>query len=306
MDFADYRSCRLCPRECGANRLQGETGYCHCTAELQISAICVHTGEEPVINGKQGICNVFFSHCNLQCIYCQNRQISDNRREVPSRYPQLAQAVDAIAHSLDQGVHAVGFVSPAPFLPHVKAIIEDLHQRGYSPVTVYNSNGYDRPEELQKLEGLIDIYLPDLKYMDAGLARDWSDAADYPEKAKLALQEMYRQKGTTLRMRDELTAESGLIVRHLVMPGQADDSIRLLEWLADACSPRLHLSLMSQYTPLPAVQHHPLLGRSLNESEYRRVVTAAEQAGFTRGWTQEFSSRHFYVPNFDCERPFGE
>lgn len=306
MNNAEYRSCNLCPRECGANRLAGETGYCNCTAELQIASICAHTGEEPVISGEHGICNVFFSHCNLQCIYCQNRQISDNRLRVPSRYPQVTQAVDAIVQCLDSGCHAVGFVSPAPFLPHMKAILQQLHKRGYHPVTVYNSNGYDKVEELRKLEGMIDIYLPDVKYMDDVLAREWSGAEDYPIVSQQAILEIYRQKGATLRMRDEHTAESGLIVRHLVLPGQAADSIRVLQWLAESCSPRIHLSLMSQYTPIAAVGHHPLLQRTLTENEYLEVVNAAEQLGFTRGWTQAFSSRHFYLPDFDAAEPFAD
>lgn len=302
--YPEFSHCTLCPRSCGVNRNSGETGFCNADAGVHIASICIHHGEEPVISGKNGICNVFFSHCNLQCLYCQNYQISNNQQTGNDELNNIEGAVQKIISCLDQGCCAVGFVSPTHFLPHAKAIIRKLHARGYHPIFVYNSNGYDSVSELKQLEGLIDIYLPDFKYFSEDNAREWSEAEDYPAMAKKAILEMYRQKGATLRMRDELHAESGLIVRHLVLPGCADESISILEWLAEHCSPRIHLSLMSQYAPTTYVRNHRSLGRSLQKEEYQRVVQAADRLGFTYGWTQEFSSQDHYLPDFNKDQPF--
>lgn len=302
--FPEYSHCTLCPHACGVDRNKGKTGFCQADGELHIASVCVHKGEEPAIMGTGGICNVFFSHCNLQCIFCQNYQISRNTGGFKDSIVRLEEAVEIIIKILDQGCQSLGFVSPTHFLPHVKAIIQALHERNYFPVTVYNTNAYDNPLELRSMEGLIDIYLPDFKYSDPEKAAQWSGAADYPEAARKAILEMFRQKGATLRMRNETLAESGMIIRHMVMPGCADESIEILEWLAEHCSPRLHLSLMSQYAPTAHVRDHSPLNRCLLEEEYRKVVDAAEKLGFTRGWTQEFSSAAHYLPDFEKEQPF--
>jgi putative pyruvate formate lyase activating enzyme len=296
--------CMICPRYCGVNRNMEKQGYCRTGAGYHISSICIHRGEEPVISGANGICNIFFSHCNLQCIYCQNFQISRNKGLVEERIMTLDEVVESVISCLNKGAEAVGFVTPSHFVPHVKAIIEKLHSRGKYPVTVYNSNGYDTVESLRSLEGLIDVYLPDLKYASASLSKSLSDASDYSEVAKKAIAEMYRQKGSSVIVSDDGQAVNGLIIRHLVLPGQMDDSIAILKWIAEELSPSLHISLMSQYYPTSCMINLPQLNRKITEEEYTAVEKAMEGFGFYNGWIQEMTSSHTYKPDFLKGNPF--
>jgi putative pyruvate formate lyase activating enzyme len=294
----------ICPRKCGVNRNAGELGYCRTDAGYHIGSICLHRGEEPAISGEFGICNIFFSHCNLQCLYCQNYQISRNSITAQDRIMTLDEVLNAVKHCLDQGAEAVGFVTPSHFIPHVRAIINALHASGYYPVTVYNSNGYDSVDMLRELEGLVHVYLPDFKYADPGTAGRFSGAPDYPEKAGLALKEMFRQKGSTLVIHENGQAVNGLIIRHLVLPGQAEDSVRVLQWIAEELSPSLYLSLMSQYYPTSCMSGHSVLSRTITEKEFNRVTEAAESLGFYRGWVQELNSSQTYRPDFSRIHPF--
>jgi len=301
--FAPLVSCIICPRDCAVDRLHGETGVCGSNAAFNISSICIHHGEEPVISGVNGICNVFFSRCNLSCVYCQNYQISCNHGKVNEHEMQLDEIVDSIIKLLDQGCHAVGFVSPSHYIPHVKAIIESLRLSGRNPVFVYNTNGYDKVEEIRKLESYIDIYLPDYKYSDNQLARQLSKVADYQQVAFLAIKEMYRQKGSTLVMNENGYAEKGLIIRHLVLPGNIENSLNVLRDIADI-STSIAVSLMAQYWPTPVVAHHPTLGHTLSAGEYEIVKAELESLGFYKGWVQELESNNHYRPDFDCDNPF--
>jgi putative pyruvate formate lyase activating enzyme len=300
----ELESCKCCPRNCGVNRLAGKTGYCKSDASYSISSICCHKGEEPVINGKNGICNIFFSHCNLQCIYCQNYQISRNKSGILEDKLQLPQIIDQILALLDEGCESVGFVSPSHFIPQVKSIIYALQSLGKKPIFVYNTNGYDKPETLRQLEGLIDIYLPDFKYWDAAIAGKYSDAADYPEVAKAAIKEMYRQKGSSLIIDDNGQAVWGLLIRHLVLPGQTEDSKAILRFIAEELSPSLHISLMSQYYPTEQVTNHPELSKFLTRDEYESVVAEMERLGLVNGFLQEMESQANYQPNFQKQHPF--
>jgi putative pyruvate formate lyase activating enzyme len=283
--------------------LQGKVGVCGSDAGFNISSICIHHGEEPVISGTNGICNVFFSRCNLSCIYCQNYQISCNRGKVSETQMQLKEVVDSIIRNLEQGCHAVGFVSPSHYIPHVKAIIETLRLQGYKPVFVYNTNGYDKVEEIQALESYIDIYLPDYKYSDNNLAQKFSKVTDYQQSALLVIKEMYRQKGSTLVMNENGYAEKGLIIRHLVLPGNIENSINVLRDIADI-STSIAVSLMAQYWPTPAVLSHPILGKPLSSEEYEIVRTECENLGFYKGWIQEMESSDHYLPDFESDNPF--
>ena len=296
--------CILCPRECGVNRLAGQTGYCLSDAGYHIGSICIHRGEEPAISGANGICNIFFSHCNLQCLFCQNYQISRNRKNTNTKPMALEEVVDTVTGILDQGIESVGFVTPTHFLPHVKAIIHSIQEMGYHPVTVYNTNGYDKPESIRTLEGLIDVYLPDLKYSDTTLAKSFSDAADYPDTARKAIREMYRQKGKSVIFGENGQALNGLIIRHLVLPGQQGDSISILRWLAEELSPEVYISLMSQYYPTSCVSKHPLLGRRITVKEYNEVVEVMHALGFGNGWIQNPDSDATYQPDFLNDYPF--
>ena len=300
----DLRDCACCPRECHANRLDGRLGYCRTGAGFSLGAICLHRGEEPAIGGAAGICNVFFTRCNMQCVYCQNYQISRNRGEILEHPLLLPEVVHEIERILERGVKCVGFVSPSHCIPQMKAVIRALEGRRPKPVFVMNTNAYDKPDALRSLEGMVDIYLPDLKYMDADLAARWSDAPDYPEVAAAALREMYRQKGSYVMLDGEGRAESGLIVRHLVLPGQIENSKRCLRWIAEELSPSVHVSLLAQYQPTPPVADHPDLGRRLRPEEYQEVVDELHRLGFYRGWTQGLSSADNFNPDFWRQHPF--
>jgi putative pyruvate formate lyase activating enzyme len=297
-------NCRLCPRECGADRLSGEQGYCKSDAGFNISSICIHKGEEPVISGKKGICNIFFSHCNLQCIYCQNHTISGNTFPVLNRYFTLEEVINTICETLEKSENIVGFVSPSHNIMQVIAIIKGLHRIGRYPVFVYNTNGYDKVKSLRLLEKYVHVYLPDFKYMDPIMAMKYSQANNYPEIVKAAIKEMYRQKGATLLVNNEGIAESGIIIRHLILPGEIEQSIKVLKYIAEEISPDLNISLMSQYFPTPKVNRHPELSRTLTMDEYNRVLDAFNAYGFYRGWTQALESNSFYRPDFGVNEPF--
>jgi putative pyruvate formate lyase activating enzyme len=298
-------NCTLCPRECRINRFEGATGYCGTDSGMNIASICVHRGEEPSISGNDGICNIFFSGCNLHCIYCQNHEISRTDSVIGREGMAFETVLDRIEEILLSGINAVGFVSPSHVVPQVKAIIKGLHSRGLHPITVYNTNSYDKTETIRSLSGIIDVYLPDLKYVTFDLASEYSDASDYPEVALGAIREMYYQKGSTLRLDENGRAENGMLLRHLVLPGHVEESLRVLRTIAEELSPGVHLSLMSQYYPTYHVKNHRVLNRSLYKSEYETVVKEMEILGFRNGFVQEIQSSNSYLPDFNEENPFG-
>lgn len=302
----DLEPCNMCPRNCNAMRLSGEPGYCKAGDGFNISSICIHRGEEPPISGNKGICNIFFTNCNLQCKYCQNHQISFNCLNHAADRMSFEEVLMQIISILEKGIKAVGFVSPSHVIPQVKMIITALKELGYHPAFVFNSNGYDKVEELRKLEGLIDVYLPDFKYMDEQIAKDYSDAPDYPQVALNAVKEIYRQVGSGIHLNEDDQAERGMVIRHLVLPGHAENSIRVLQEIADKISPNINISLMSQYYPTYHVASNPLLGRTIKRNEYNMVVDAMGNLGMHNGWIQDLDSYENYRPDFEKkEHPFG-
>jgi len=297
-------NCTLCPRECRVNRFDGGDGYCGIDAGLNIASICIHRGEEPSISGGKGICNIFFAGCNLHCIYCQNHEISQSGSVIRITGMEMNSALDQIEEILTKGINAVGFVSPSHVVPQVKAIINGLNSRGFDPIIVYNTNSYEKPETIRSLSGLIDVYLPDFKYVTPELASEYSDAYDYPDMAMKAIKEMYFQKGSTLRVDEAGMAEYGMIIRHLVLPGHIEESKNVLKSVAEELSPGVHFSLMSQYHPTSLIKNHPVLDRSLYKSEYESVVAEMEELGFRNGWIQDMDSYQNYLPDFSREHPF--
>lgn len=297
--------CNICPRACEADRVVS-LGFCHAGTLPEVASICVHKGEEPPICGEKGICNVFFAHCNLQCIYCQNHDISRGQlaaSNAPS-YVGVDAIVDRIAEVLQQTENIVGFVSPTHYAVHIPTIVEALHSRGLFPTTVYNTGGYDSVETLRLVAPYIDIYLPDFKYMDSDLARGYSHAPDYPQVALRALREMYDQKGSSLPTDDRDLAYRGMIVRHLVLPGQVQNSLDVLDALADI-STNLHVALMAQYFP-PCPDLPDQLGRTLTAEEYDRVTDHFYSVGLHRGWVQELEAQQCYRPDFSQTQAFFE
>ena len=291
-------TCHLCPRRCGADRSTA-SGFCGASDRIEVASACIHRGEEPPLDP---IVNIFFAHCNLQCIYCQNWQIS----KVESGQWK-AESPETIADKVCEqfstfnfqlSTPLVGFVTAAHYADRLPEIIEAIRAKGANPTFVYNSSGYESVDTLRSLEGLIDIYLPDLKYMDSDLAARYSHAPDYPEVAATALLEMKRQVGGSLKVDGDGQAYRGIIVRHLVLPGAVDNSLRCLDWLADHFDPfTLHLSLMAQYFP-PRTGLPAPLDRTLTAEEYAAVTAHADALGFTCGWTQELTAQSNYRPDF--------
>lgn len=304
MNLEDFKNCSLCPRECHADRINGEHGYCMSGTGYNISSIFLHMGEEPVISGERGICNVFFTHCNIQCIYCQNYQISRNNCDLQGTEMSLEKVVSKICDVLDTGTNLLGFVSPSHVIPQMVSIIDKLHEIGRKPVIIYNSNGYDKVSTLKQLEKYVNVYLPDFKYSDDRLALELSDAPNYSAIALSAVREMVRQKGTSVRLNNDGQAESGVIVRHLVLPGHAENSINAFKILSEEISPLLHISLMSQYYPTPNVKSLKSINRKVSPEEYKKVIEALENYGFHRGWVQDAESSDHYRPDFKKDRPF--
>jgi putative pyruvate formate lyase activating enzyme len=304
-EIALLHNCCLCPRLCGVDRFSRKSGYCKSDAGFHISSVCIHKGEEPVISGKKGICNIFFPHCNLQCVYCQNHDISRNHVVIRTGMLSFEEIIGQINSVLEQTENIVGFVSPSHFIPQMMALIRGLLKSGKKPIFVYNSNGYDSLETIQLLNGVIDVYIPDFKYLDADLAYKYSRARNYPEVATLAIKEMYRQKGSSLIVNDDGIAQSGLIIRHLVLPNASDDSVKVLKFIAEEISPRIHISLMAQYFP-PLVENLPFeICRPITNNEYQHVLEAFQEFGFYRGWIQDLSSHAGFRPDFTNEMPFG-
>ncbi|MGD0582338.1 MAG: radical SAM protein [Bacteroidales bacterium] len=297
-------NCILCPRECAVNRFKGREGYCGTDSGLNIASICIHRGEEPPISGPDGICNIFFSGCNLRCSYCQNHDISQPYSHVPGKFDDIDLVLDQVGNLLLNGAKAVGFVSPSHVVPQMKAIITGLHRRGLHPIIVYNTNSYDRPETLHEISSIIDIYLPDMKYATRELALEYSDSADYPDIALRAIKEMYYQKGSLLRMDENGMAENGILLRHLVLPGHAEESKKVLRLLAEEISTGISISLMSQYHPVHQVRYHPVLSRTIYAEEYLSVVEEMERLGFRNGWLQDPGSNDNYLPDFSRDHPF--
>ena len=297
-------NCQCCPRNCEAARTEQELGWCRVDDKLYISSICAHHGEEPVLSGTNGICNIFFSHCNMQCIYCQNYQISDNRLDVAADEMSLEVIADRIENILSHGAKGVGFVSPSHFVPQMRLIMSALSARGHNPTYVYNTNGYDKLDSIVSLRDEIDVYLPDFKYMESRLAAEYSATPLYSEIAGPAIREMYRQKGADLRLDNDGLVNSGLIIRHLVLPGHVENSKSVLKYIAEELSPDVYISLMSQYYPTVRVADHHALGRTLRAEEYEEVLDEFERLGFHRGFVQELNSPHHYRPDFMKDDPF--
>lgn len=301
-DIKALSCCRLCPHKCGVNRLENRLGVCGADSGPGVSLICNHKGEEPVLSGKKGICNVFFSHCNCKCIFCQNHKISRSETQTQSNYKSFEEVADKIEQVLQTSENVVGFVSPSHRLVQVKAIIRELHRRGLSPKFVYNSGGYDNVEQIRALEGLIDVYLPDFKYYDDEFAFKMSGIKNYGDICLQAIKEMYRQKGSSLLTDTDEIAQSGLIIRHLVLPGHVLQSKKVLSAIAEEISTSVHISLMGQYYPPFTIEQDKELNRGISKEEYEQICTFFYSLGLHNGWLQELSSRESCVPDFDNNR----
>ena len=292
------KECRVCPRNCGADRLSDQKGFCRAGAEIILARAALHMWEEPCISGKEGSGAVFFSGCSLGCKFCQNRQISRGQTGKKVTADRLA---DIFLELQQQKANNINLVTAGHFLPQVAEAIEKSRNRGLQIPVVYNSSGYEKSEMLKLLEGLVDIYLPDFKYMDPELAEKYSYARDYPEVAKEALKEMVRQTGTPEFDRRGIM-KKGVIVRHLLLPGHVKDSRRVLEYLLSTYGKEIYISLMNQYTPMPAMKDDPRLSRKVTDREYQRLIDYGIQLGLENGFIQEGeTAKESFIPEFNGE-----
>ena len=293
------KRCVLCPQMCRVDRTAGVKGFCGLAAGMVMDSALPHHGEEPPLSGTRGAGTIFFSSCNLRCVYCQNHQISHS----PAGTPITSEELAGIMLDLEaRGCHNVEPVTPTPHLAGVMEALAIARQKGLSIPFVFNCGGYERASILRLIDGEAEIYLPDFKYGLDETGRELSAAADYPRHALASLREMVRQVGDDLDIDDEGVARRGILVRHLVLPGRTDNSLAALKLIREV-SPFIPLSLMSQYTPIPAVAHRPLLGRRVTRQEYEQVVNAALDLGFEELYTQEVSDRALN-PDFAREEPF--
>jgi putative pyruvate formate lyase activating enzyme len=277
------RECRLCPRECGVDRLAGDLGFCGASGNMRVAAVSVHYGEEPPISATGGSGTVFFSHCNMACLFCQNYPISQygNGKEMTSR--ELAEKLLGLQ---DKGVHNVNFVTPTPHVPRLIEAVGWARGKGLAVPVVYNTNGYESLDALALLEGVVDIYLPDMKYRSAVLAERASGTPDYVIHNERAIAEMVRQVGPLILGKDGI-AKRGVLIRHLVLPGRVDETVRVLRYLRGAYGRACRLSLMGQYFPAHKAPAIPGYDRKLSKGEYEAAVREAERLGMDNVYIQE-------------------
>ena len=276
--------CRLCPRKCGVYRFRGEIGLCGTGLLSRVAAVSLHHGEEPPISGIRGSGNIFFSGCSLSCSFCQNYPISQLGVGRSMGVDELAEAMLTLER---KGAHNINLVTPTAFTPQIASAVALARSDGLSLPIIYNSNGYESTATLAALEGIIDVYLPDMKYSEDRYAMQYSDAPDYVIHSRRSLKIMYGQVGH-LRITGGL-AVRGLIVRHLILPAGRSGTGEILAYLSSSYGPDLYLSLMSQYFPAYRALDDPVIGRRLNQWEYRRWMEKLDREGFRRGWYQKYS-----------------
>lgn len=290
--------CDLCPRRCGVNRNRGEHGFCRTGALAAVSSACAHYGEEPPLVGRHGVGNIFFTQCNLRCVFCQNHQISQVADPVFHYEASPEQLADYMLDLQRRGCHSIGLVSPTHVIATIVEAVCIATEKGLYLPLIYNSSAYDRAEILALLEGLFDIYLPDLKYADDRIALQYSSAINYTSHARSALREMYRQNGYLLHTDEYGIVIRGLIIRHLILPNRLAGTEHLMNWIATELHPEIHISLMAQYYPAHQAVQYPEINRSITQKEYEEAVHWLIDSGLHNGWIQDLQSRDFYRPDF--------
>ena len=293
-----YENCLLCPRKCGINRRTGQTGVCGVSSEIKVARAALHYWEEPCISGKRGSGAVFFSGCSLHCVFCQNREISDGKEGKVISKERLS---DIFMELAGKGANNINLVTPGQYIPDIVWAVNDAKSRGMKLPIIYNTSGYENVTELKLLEGIVDVYLPDFKYMDSTLSARYSRAKDYPSVAKQALSEMVRQQLDVVI--DDATGliQKGVIVRQLLLPGHVNDAKAVLKYLYDTYHDHVYISMMSQFTPI-ALKDYPEINRTVTRREYERLVDYALEIGITNAFIQEGDvAKDSFIPAFDCE-----
>ena len=293
-----YENCLLCPRKCGINRSTRQTGVCGVSSEIKVARAALHYWEEPCISGKRGSGAVFFSGCSLHCVFCQNREISDGKEGKVISKERLS---DIFMELAGKGANNINLVTPGQYIPDIVWAVNDAKSRGMKLPIIYNTSGYENVTELKLLEGIVDVYLPDFKYMDSALSARYSRAKDYPSVAKQALSEMVRQQPDVVI--DDATGliQKGVIVRQLLLPGHVNDAKAVLKYLYDTYRDHVYISMMSQFTPI-ALKDYPEINRTVTKREYERLVDYALEIGITNAFIQEGDvAKDSFIPAFDCE-----
>lgn len=298
------KSCTSCPRNCLADRTNGELGTCQSKDLPIVSSFTPHFGEEPVLSGTRGAGNIFFGNCNLNCDYCQNFVISQNPKAEIKNEVSLERLAEIMLDLQNKNCHNIGMVSPTHFAVPILKSIKMAIDRGLNLPIIYNTNGYDSVEVLKLYNDVIDIYLPDFKYGNNDYGRRHSKVSDYFDKVKLTIIEMYEQVGSELVYENDVVAR-GLIIRHLVLPNGLAESEEVFKFIKNL-DRKIHISLMAQYYPTNRAERNILLNRSVRYSEFERVTQLLDKYGLENGWIQEMESHDFYRPNFqkDREDPF--
>lgn len=293
-----YENCLLCPRKCGINRSTGQTGVCGVSSEIKVARAALHYWEEPCISGKRGSWAVFFSGCSLHCVFCQNREISDGKAGKVISKERLS---DIFMELADKGANNINLVTPGQYIPDIVWAVNDAKSRGMKLPIIYNTSGYENVTELKLLEGIVDVYLPDFKYMDSTLSARYSRAKDYPSVAKQALSEMVRQQPDVVIDNATGLIQKGVIVRQLLLPGHVNDAKAVLKYLYDTYHDHVYISMMSQFTPI-ALKDYPEINRTVTRREYERLVDYALEIGITNAFIQEGDvAKDSFIPAFDCE-----
>lgn len=290
-----YQSCTLCPRNCQVNRTAHKTGFCGMSSAVEVARASLHMWEEPCISGTNGSGTVFFTGCNLKCVFCQNHEIAIGQKGKEVSVEGLS---DLFLMLQDKQAHNINLVTPSHYIPSIAEALKLAKARGLILPIVYNTSGYDSVESLALLEGLVDVYLPDFKYVSPVLSSRYSHARDYFEIARKALAEMYRQIGNPVFDGDMLV--KGIIVRHLLLPGCTADSKAVMRYLYETYGDHIFISIMNQYTPLPHVHDYPELQRKVTPEEYDEVVDYAIELGVENGFIQEGdTAEESFIPDFD-------
>jgi putative pyruvate formate lyase activating enzyme len=302
IDKRTYENCTLCPRSCAVDRSGGQRGVCGQTAVVKLARAALHFWEEPCISGTRGSGAVFFCGCPLHCVFCQNQPIASGTAGKEISDGRLA---EIFLELQEQGANNINLVTPGHFAPHIIRAVERARCEGLSLPIVYNTGSYENVDTIRAMEGIVDVYLPDFKYMNDEIAEKYSHAKDYPRTAMAAIDEMVRQQPNA-RFEWEggqiPIMKNGVIVRHLLLPGQLHDSRQILKYLYGRYGNQIYYSLMSQYTPLAHVKDYPELDRRVSEEAYDSLVSYAVQLGITNGFTQEREvANSTFIPYFDGE-----
>jgi len=298
MDSSILRDCTLCPRECHVDRTAGKKGYCRATDELAVARAALHMWEEPCISGEEGSGTVFFSGCPLGCIYCQNHNIS---RGLAGKAITTERLAEIFLELQGKGANNINLVTPSHYVPHIIEALDISRKNGLTLPIVYNCSGYEKVETLKLLEGYVDIYLPDLKYISYEPAAKYSNCRDYFPVAAKAIEEMVRQ-AEEAKFDERGIMQKGVIVRHLALPGYLEDSKRIIKYLYETYGNRIYISIMNQYTPIIMSDVYPELNRRITEEEYKELVDYAVELGVENGFIQEGETAlESFIPEFNGE-----